>query len=102
VAKSACWAFTDDFVRFAQHHGLEAHRVLIEWRYLGERHVAMQHCVVKVGRVYVDWTANQFSAPKADAFPVPYVFNSLRDYVRWIDDEVWHQKYSRGRWHLEP
>jgi hypothetical protein len=97
VAKNACWAFVDDFVRFAQHHGLDAQRIIIEWRYLGEPNIATRHFVVRVGNVYIDWTANQFSAPHEDAFPIPYVFRGISGYMRWIDDEVWLGKYQRAR-----
>lgn len=100
VAYDACWAFVDDFVRFAHHHGFEASRVLIAWPYLDDDtdSIARKHYVAEVDGLYVDWTANQFSAPRHDKFPVPYVFEDLDEYIGWIDEEVWMGKYGEPDW----
>jgi hypothetical protein len=103
VAHNACWAFADDFTRFARHHGLKSDRIVIEWPYLGEEDLdirARLHFLTRIGDLFVDWTANQFSSPEEDAFPIPYVFRDVWAYMVWIDDEVWFRKYGEPRWRV--
>lgn len=103
VAYNACWAFTDDFTRFARHYGLKAERVLIAWPYLDEEdsnQLARKHFVTKVGGIFVDWAANQFSSPGEDSFPIPYVANDLCGYMAWIDEAVWGTRYGHPDWYV--